>query len=105
MTEIENVESMSKSELVDYLHKEMLEHNETRKEYYELIQSHNKFLTVGTYALEALMRFMEYHNTIIEQFMSLKNEYNSELISDYLSRLDELYNSCANLVKKVGDYK
>lgn len=95
-----NVENMSKSELADYLHNEMLEHNETRKEYYELLRSHNKFLTMGTYALEALMRFMEYHNTIIEQFMSLKNEYNAEFISDYLCRIDELYENCGKLVKK-----
>ena len=71
VTEIENVENMSKSELADYLHNEMLEHNETRKEYYKLLQSHNKFLTAGTYALEALMRFMEYHNTIIAKYYQL----------------------------------
>ena len=100
ITEIDNATSMTKNELAEHLHNEMREHNETRKEYYELMQTHNKFLTYGTYALEALMKFMEYHNIIIEQFMSLKNEYNAELISDYLCRIDELYKNCAELVKK-----
>lgn len=100
VTQIENVSSMTKSELAEHLHNEIQKHNETLKEYYELMQTHNKFLTLGTYALEALMKFMEYHNTIIEQFMSLKNEYNSELISDYLCRIDELYKNCAELVKE-----
>lgn len=99
VTEIENVASMTKSELVDKLHSEMHRHNETLKDYYDLMKTHNKFISIGTYALEALMRLLKYHNTLIEQFLSLKNEYNSELISDYLCRIDELYENCGKLVK------